>query len=219
MGLAHVTSTRGADHLKAFPVIDETGYPSEAIRRYGDQYMPELADPLATRHKAMLVKDGEDYGAVVDSSGNCKSGGTFVMAEVYWDDQADAIRTMTGMPMNAARLKIIGERIYNLQRCYNVLHGITRADDVLPWRFTQIPSPSGNAKGNVCHIDVMLPVYYARRGWDSHSGIPTRETLTRLGIGDTCARIRKAVASGDGVRIRQSLGWATPYTGRAVDDL
>ncbi|MBI3362478.1 MAG: aldehyde ferredoxin oxidoreductase family protein, partial [Chloroflexi bacterium] len=118
MGLAHVTSSRGADHLKAFPTIDETGYPSEAVRRYGEQYLPELVDPLATRYKAMLVKDGEDYGAVVDSCGNCKSGGTFVMAEVYWQEQAEAIRTMTGMPMDAEKLKIIGERIYNLQRCY-----------------------------------------------------------------------------------------------------
>jgi aldehyde:ferredoxin oxidoreductase len=219
MGLAHVTSTRGADHLKAFPVLDETGYPSEAVRRYGDQYLPELVDPLATRYKAMLVKDGEDYGAVVDSSGNCKSGGTFVMAEVYWDDQADAIRTMTGMPMDAARLKTIGERIYNLQRCYNVLHGITCADDVLPWRFTQIPSPSGNAKGSVCHLDLMLPEYYALRGWDGTSGVPRDETLARLGIGDASARIRDAIVSGDAARIRANLGWAAPYTDRAVDEL
>ena len=218
MGLAHVTSTRGADHLKAFPVIDETGYPSEAVRRYGDQYLPELVAPLATRYKAMLVKDGEDYGAVVDSSGNCKSGGTFVMAEVYWDDQAEAIRTMTGLPMDAARLKIIGERIYNLQRCYNALHGITRADDVLPWRFTKIPSPSGNAKGSVCHLDVMLPEYYALRGWDDASGVPRAETLTRLGIGDAFARVRDTIASGDAARIRANLGWAAPYTEHAVDE-
>jgi hypothetical protein len=31
------------------------GYPSEAVRRYGDQYMPELVDPLATRYKAMQL--------------------------------------------------------------------------------------------------------------------------------------------------------------------
>jgi aldehyde:ferredoxin oxidoreductase len=219
MGLAHVTSSRGADHLKAFPVIDETGYASEAVRRYGTQYLPELVDPLATRYKAMLVKDGEDFGAVVDSSGNCKSGGTFVMAEVYWEEQAGAIRTMTGMPMDAARLKEIGERIYNLQRCYNILHGISRADDVLPWRFTQVPSPSGNAKGSVCHIDVMLPEYYALRGWDPESGFPLPETLARLGLEDAWARIQEAIASGAARALYANLGWAPPYTGPKVDDL
>ncbi len=69
MGLAHVTSNRGADHLKAFPTIDETGYPDEALRRYGEEYLPEMAQPLATKHKPLLVKDGEDFGAVVDSVG------------------------------------------------------------------------------------------------------------------------------------------------------
>ena len=219
MGLAHVTSSRGADHLKAFPVIDETGYASEAVRRYGTQYLPELVDPLATRYKAMLVKDGEDYGAVVDSCGNCKSGGTFVMAEVYWEEQAEAIRTMTGMPMDAQRLKAIGERIYNLQRCYNILHGITRADDVLPWRFTKVPSPSGNAKGSVCHLDVMLPEYYALRGWDPETGLPLPETLARLGLGEAVVRIQKAVTSGTAQAIYANLGWAAPYTGPIVDDL
>ncbi|MBI4790738.1 MAG: aldehyde ferredoxin oxidoreductase family protein [Chloroflexi bacterium] len=219
MGLSHVTSTRGADHLKAFPVLDETGYPSEAVRRYGSHYLPELVDPLATRYKAMLVKDGEDYGAVVDSCGNCKSGGTFVLAEVYWEEQAEAIRTMTGMAMDAARLKSIGERIYNLQRAYNALHGITRADDVLPWRFTQIPSPSGHAKGSVCRLDEMLPEYYALRGWDAETGLPRAETLTRLGLNEVGERMREAFASGAASAVRANLGWAAPYTGPMVDDL
>ncbi|MEA1977180.1 MAG: aldehyde ferredoxin oxidoreductase family protein [Chloroflexota bacterium] len=219
MGLAHVTSSRGADHLKAFPIIDETGYPSEAVRRYGEQYMPELVDPLATRYKALLVKDGEDFGAVVDSAGNCKSGGTFVMAEVYWQEQAEAIQTMTGMRMDAEKLKTIGERIYNLQRCYNILHGISQADDVLPWRFTQKPSPSGNATGSVCRIDLMLPEYYSLRGWDAETGFPFEETLERLGLADAEDRVQKSVVSGAAQAVYDKLGWATPYTGPVMDDL
>lgn len=219
MGLAHVTSSRGADHLKAFPVIDETGYPSEAVRRYGEQYLPELVDPLATRHKAMLVKDGEDYGAIVDSCGNCKSGGTFVMAEVYWQEEAEAIQTMTGMPMDAARLKTIGERIYNLQRSYNALHGISSADDVLPWRFTAMPSPSGNAAGSVCHLEIMRPEYYALRGWDADSGLPLPGTLERLGLDGVAERVAAVRESGAAQKIYDGLGWARPYTGTVVDTL
>ena len=94
-----------------------------------------MAEPLATKYKPLLVKDGEDYGAVVDSVGLCKSGGTFVMAELYWDDIAQALEAATGLEMPVDKLKRIGERIYNLQRCYNVRHGITRADDRLPRRF------------------------------------------------------------------------------------
>jgi aldehyde:ferredoxin oxidoreductase len=189
MGLAHVTSNRGADHLKAFPVIDETGYPDEARRRYGEAYLPDMAQPLATRHKPFLVKDGEDFGAVVDSVGLCKSGGTFVLAEIYWADVAAALEAATGMEMPVERLKQIGERIYNLQRCYNAWHGITRADDRLPRRFTDEPSPSGNARGEVIDLEPMLEAYYALRAWDPQTGWPTAEKLRELGLEDASQRL------------------------------
>lgn len=51
MGLAHATSSRGADQLKAFPVVDESGAPAEALRRYGPDYLPDLVNPLETRSK------------------------------------------------------------------------------------------------------------------------------------------------------------------------
>ncbi len=189
MGLAHVTSNRGADHLKAFPTIDETGYPDEARRRYGEAYLPEMADPQANKHKGFLIKDGEDFGAVVDSSGNCKSGGTFVLAQIYWDDMAEAISAATGMELAAEDLRRIGERIYNLQRVYNVLHGISRKDDTLPKRLLTEPSPSKAAKGNVCRLEPMLEDYYRLRGWDPETGYPTREKLMELGLEEACRRL------------------------------
>lgn len=219
MGLAHATSSRGADHLEAFPVLDESGSPAEAVRRYGKKYPPDLVNPLATRYKAFLVKDGEDYGAVEDSCGKCKSGGTFGMAEVYWQDQAEAIRTVTGMDMTVERLKATGERIYNLMRCYNALHGITCRDDTLPWRFTQVPSPSGNARGSVCHLEVMLPDYYRLRGWDRRTGLPGLKTLTRLGLADAYARMRNSIAIGATKGIYKQLGWVAPYPGPDLDEL
>ncbi|MBU0512969.1 MAG: 4Fe-4S binding protein [Chloroflexi bacterium] len=219
MGLAHVTSSRGADHLKAFPVIDETGYPGEAARRYGQERLPEIVDPLAIKHKAFLVKDGEDFGAIVDSCGNCKSGGTFVMPEIYWQEQCNALNAVNGITLSAVELKHIGERIYNLQRCYNALHGIDKSDDVLPWRMTKVPSPSGNAKGSVCHISEMLADYYALRDWDPESGLPNESKLHDLGLGAACLRVREALASGEAQKQRARLGWAAPYTGEVVDSL
>ena len=189
MGLAHATSSRGADHLKAFPTIDETGYSEEGRRRYGESYLPEIVDPLATKHKPMLVVDGENLGAVVDSVGVCKSGGTFVLAELYWPDLAPAIEAATGMEMSVERLKRIGERICNLQRCYNVWHGIGRADDCLPRRFAEEPSPSGNARGQVLDLEPMLDEYYSLRGWDPTTGWPTAEKLRELGLEEAANRL------------------------------
>jgi len=209
MGLAHVTSTRGADHLKAFPTIDETGFPDEGRRRYGDQYLPELVQPLATKYKAFLVKDGEDFGAVIDSTGMCKSGGTFVLAEIYWPDIAAAIEAATGMSMSVQRLQEIGERIYNLQRCYDAVHGITRADDRLPRRFLEEPSPTGNAKGHTIDIEPMLEEYYQLRGWDAVKGWPTADTLRRLGLPDAAERLPFA-PGGDP---SSPLPWGAKITG------
>jgi aldehyde:ferredoxin oxidoreductase len=105
------------------------------------------------------------------------------MAELYWDDVAQALEAATGMDMPVEKLKRIGERIYNLQRCYNVRHGVTRAADRLPARFTDEPSPSGNARGEVIDLEPMLDEYYALRGWDVNTGVPQPETLRRLGLG------------------------------------
>jgi aldehyde:ferredoxin oxidoreductase len=86
------------------------------------------------------------------------------------------------MDMPVEKLEQIGERIYNLQRCYNVRHGITRADDRLPRRFSEEPSPSGNAEGEVIDLEPMLDEYYTLRGWDVDTGIPKPETLQALGL-------------------------------------
>ena len=189
MGLAHVTSSRGADHLKAFPTIDETGYPTEARRRYGEEYLPDMAEPRSTRHKGLLIKDGEDYAAVVDSTGTCKSGGNFVLAQIYWDDVADAVRYATGMDMDVPALKSVGERIVNLQRAYNALHGISRKDDRLPRRFLEEPNYQATPEGSVCRLEEMLEDYYRLRGWDISTGLPTADKLRELGLSEVAERL------------------------------
>lgn len=165
------------------------------------------------------MKDGKDYDVIVDSSGNCKSGGTFVTAEIYWKDQAEAIRAATGMDMPIEHLKQIGERIYNLMRCYNALHGIISTDDTLPWRFKQVASSSGNAKGSVCHLDIMLPEYYRLRGWEETTGLPSLKTLEALGLAEAYTHTHTASVDGSNKAIYPQLGWAAPYSSPVVGPL
>jgi aldehyde:ferredoxin oxidoreductase len=75
----------------------------------------------------------------------------------------------------------IGERVWNLERQFNVAAGFTAADDTLPKRLLEVPSPSGAAKGKVNELDKMLPEYYEARGW-APDGMPTTQTLQRLGL-------------------------------------
>jgi aldehyde:ferredoxin oxidoreductase len=43
------------------------------------------------------------------------------------------------------------------------------------------PVPEGPSKGYVVHLEPMLEEYYRARGWNEE-GIPTQETLKRLGL-------------------------------------
>ncbi len=189
MGLAQVTSSRGADHLKGFPTIDETGYPGAAIKRYGEDKMPEIIDGIQTKHKPFVVKDGEEFCAVIDSSGICKFGTLFPPA-VYWDLLTPGIKYALGLDIDVPKLKKIGERIYNLQRCYNILLGMSKKDDTQPERLLKEPSPSKRAKGHVVYLDRMLPEYYNLREWDEETGYPTRRKLEELGLGFAADKLK-----------------------------
>jgi aldehyde:ferredoxin oxidoreductase len=182
--LGHITSTRGADHLKAFPCIDETGYPGAAIKRYGENCLPEIVDGLSTKYKPMVVKDGEELGAIADSAIVCKFGVQFPPS-YYWPELAKGISLATGMSLNVAELKKIGERIYNLQRCFNVREGISRKDDTQPKRIL-IESGTKRAKGHTAGPlqDSMLDEYYELRQWDKKTGWPTRTKLEALNLKD-----------------------------------
>ncbi|MFC2078109.1 aldehyde ferredoxin oxidoreductase C-terminal domain-containing protein, partial [Candidatus Bipolaricaulota bacterium] len=69
---------------------------------------------------------------------------------------------------------------------------ISRSDDRLPRRFVEEPSVSGAAVGHIAHAHEMLGEYYALRGWDETNGLPTPETLERLGLPNPIAEMDAA---------------------------
>jgi len=181
MGLAAVTAARGADHLYAFPVLDEVGFDDEIKERFGEEYLPEMAQRLNPKYKGIMVAESENYMVVVESVGLCKYG-TQIPPEFYYDDVVVALRIHNGLEYTAEELREIGERIVNLNRLFNARRGVTRKDDQLPKRLTDVPAPKGPSKGEVVELNEMLDEYYEVRGWDPETGLPTKETLKRLGL-------------------------------------
>jgi aldehyde:ferredoxin oxidoreductase len=179
MGLAAVTAARGADHLYAFPVLDEAGFDDDIKKRFGEEYLPEMADRLNPKYKGIMVKECEDFMVMVESVGLCKYG-TQIPPEFYYDDVALALRVHNGLDLTAADLQTIGERIVNLNRLFNARFGVTRKDDCLPDRLTKEKAPLGPSAGEVVELDQMLDEYYSVRGWDQITGLPLKETLKRL---------------------------------------
>jgi aldehyde:ferredoxin oxidoreductase len=195
MGLAHMTSSRGADHLKGFPLLDELRREAPVKARFGTKYLPEMIDPLNPKYKAFEVKDGEELCAVCDSLLLCKSAGTVLPLEatggVYFPEMAKAVSLATGMSVEAEDLRRIGERIVNLQRAFNIREGLMRKDDKLPDRFTKVPAPDGPPKGHVVEAERMLDEYYELRGWDKETGLIPRSKFEELGLGDVGEELRK----------------------------
>ena len=156
MGLGYATGNRGACHLKHDTFAED----------FDDQTGMGKAEPCKT---------SQDRQAAVDSTGVCM----FVDWET--DDFAAQIDAACEGSWDAARLFETGERIWNLERMFNLSAGFTAADDTLPDRLLKDPCPSGTAKGKVNELAKMLPEYYSLRGW-TKDGRPTSETLERLGL-------------------------------------
>ncbi len=166
MGLAYATSNRGACHLRGYTVGAEV------------MGVPEKVDPLVTEGKPELVKATQDATAIVDSTGLC------VFTTFAWglDDIAPQVAAACGEEWTAEAMLEAGERIWNLEREFNLAAGLTAADDTLPPRLLKEAAEAGPAKGHVNRLDEMLPEYYQIRGWDEQ-GAPTADTRQRLGLG------------------------------------
>ena len=165
MGLTYATSNRGACHLRGYTVASEV------------LGIPIKTDPLVTDGKAELVKAFQDGTAVFDSAGIC------VFTSFAWtlaDVQPQLAAACTD-EFTLDELNKIGERIWNMEREFNLRAGFTAKDDTLPKRLLTEPAKTGPAKGLVNGLPKMLPEYYKVRGWDS-DGRPTAQTKARLGL-------------------------------------
>ena len=139
--------------------------------------LPKMIDRLQVQGKSGYVAIHQDSSAMVDSLIVCK----FVNIAVAEEYFARALTALTGIEYSTGNLIRTGERIWNMERLYNLREGFTSADDLLPPRLTQEPATSVGSSGWVNHLEPMLEEYYRTRGWDE-SGVPKREKLQELGL-------------------------------------
>jgi aldehyde:ferredoxin oxidoreductase len=165
MGLTYATSNRGACHLRSYTVASEV------------LGIPEKTDPLETTGKAGLVKAFQDATAAVDASGLC------IFTTFAWsmEDIAPQVNGACEGDWTVESMLEMGERIWNMERQFNLAAGFTGADDTLPKRILKDAAKTGPAKGKVNELGKMLPEYYQLRGWNAE-GVPTGDTLERLGL-------------------------------------
>ncbi len=176
--LAYATATRGSDHLRGMENIEGIeGRKDKAIEIFGTTAVLDL---LSIESKPMLIKWHQDFLAVVDSLETCKFN-CDVLYALGPEELANLFSTATGWKIDGKELLKIGERIYNVERMFNVREGISRKDDVPPSRMFN-PLTSGRYKGSQAtpeELKRMLDEYYRLRGWNKN-GIPTEQKLNEL---------------------------------------
>ena len=176
----YAVSPRGADHLR---ISAPGGY---------------ALDQLPLDEAAEKLRFWQGVVAVPDLMGVCK------FAYTYYTETPDIAlhRTLdilpalytaaTGFALTGDELLETAVRVVNVERAHNCRLGLTAADDTLPPRFTEDPMPAGPAKGKVYDIlEPMKKAWYTVQGWNPETGIPRRERLEELGLGDIAADLEQ----------------------------
>lgn len=167
MGLNYATANRGACHVRAF---------MPALEIYG---LPEQVDRFATTGKAAWVKIFQDNTSAVDASGSCQ----FITFGITVNEIAEEMTAVTGFQYTTEDFIRAGERIWNMERLFNLKNGFSRKDDNLPPRMLNQPINSGPSEGYVNRLEEMLDDYYSVRGWDEN-GVPTQAKIEELNLSD-----------------------------------
>jgi len=169
--LSFAVSFRGADH-------NRSGAYSMELKGKVDRLKAE-------KGRGKLVKDAEDIYALIDSLIICKNAKGTLYKKI--EEMAKLYTLVTGIEMTAEQLGIAAERISTLAKLINIREGFSRKDDTLPWKVMNQPiTEEGPAKGSVVtqeELDLLLDDYYQARGWNA-DGIPTKDTLQKLGLQD-----------------------------------
>jgi aldehyde:ferredoxin oxidoreductase len=165
IGLGYATSNRGACHLRGYTIASEV------------LGIPVKTEPSETDGKPELLKAFQDATAAFDAAGIC------IFTSFAWtlNDVAPQVQAACGEEFTVENLTLIGERIWNMEKDFNLRAGFTRKDDALPKRLMTEAAKTGPGKGVVSGLDKMLPIYYQLRGWDEEGRIKP-ETRKRLGL-------------------------------------
>lgn len=132
-------------------------------------------------------RDHQDFVAAVDSTGVCMfavSAGR-PMPGLSASDNAMLLEAIVGGEWDEARFREVGERVFNLERLFNLREGFGPADDTVPERFFTEPLTVGRKQGAVLDRDAFaasLRDWYLERGWDPETTVPGAEKLASLGL-------------------------------------
>ncbi len=102
------------------------------------------------------------------------------------DTMVRGYQALTGWPLSNDGALLIGERIANMQRAFNVRHSFKPEMDLDVSPRLLEPPPDGGAQGKTIapYLEGMVREYSQRMDWDWQTGRPSRKKLDELGLDD-----------------------------------
>ena len=171
-GFNYVTSNIGASHCFGYSGQDIFG----AI-------VPRPSDRFAEAENADLVVYNQNHTAWHETGIICAFAGGWGWVPDIFGKMLVAARGIEQLA-DEDHLAQAGERIFNLERAFNIREGFGRKDDTLPKRMLTEPLHTRKATGEgqiVRHQDEFLDNYYKLRGW-TKEGVPSARKLKELGL-------------------------------------
>lgn len=168
MSLGYATSTRGGSHQDMRHIPERAG----------------LFDRRDPSGKAQLNYDITSTTTIRDTLNYCAMIEDVVGRVGITEKHAEMVNAVTGLSLSVTEVQKLADRIWNLERAFNVREGMSRKDDVLPYRFMHEPIPEGPSEGMYCppeELEKMKDELYEIRGW-TRDGIPSRDKLVELGL-------------------------------------
>jgi aldehyde:ferredoxin oxidoreductase len=117
--------------------------------------------------------------------GNCA--GVCVMPFMFFGNYPliELLNAVTGWGLDVNEALATGARIQTLRQSFNIREGIRAADVRLPDRMAgRPPLAAGPLAGVTIDVDSLARGYRTAMGWNAETGIPTKETLDKLGLAE-----------------------------------
>jgi aldehyde:ferredoxin oxidoreductase len=190
--LAAAVGARG-DTMRSLGSVTEYNLdPERALELVGNEM---AADRNTIEGKPELVAFYEDVVTMCDMLSTCKyiSLWTDLNNPLTPEVQARLFSAGTGTETSAEDLFGFARKIRTLERAYEAGEGVTRDMDTLTERFLDTPIEKGAFAGpglETRELEEMKSRYYALRGWDIETGVPSAETLNELGLDDVATRLK-----------------------------
>ncbi|MDQ1238437.1 MAG: aldehyde:ferredoxin oxidoreductase [Thermodesulfobacteriota bacterium] len=176
-GLSMATSNIGGSHMYGYARQEISGKADpRPIDRFADQGTGDIA---AYNQIDKAIEETGILCNFADSGMTRELLGQLLAAGTGLDELEDL-----------DQLRLLGERIVCLERCFNVREGFSRKDDSLPERMVQEPLVNaGPATGEtVRNFNGLLDEYYEYLGY-TRNGIPSYDTLERLDLADVSRQL------------------------------